>query len=257
MGQCRISNRRKPYQHFLNNAQQHLRKGDIILSRSPTFTSWLIRKATGSSFSHAAFVFLVSDPAEGYNNTFLLESTGKGVGLANFRHYIRGRNPRAEVAILRFKDETLGVKFFNRVRGLMLDHVQADYDYGVIVRLSLSLMFGARLGYAKISKGPHEAMQSAVERTRRRILKWLPPQFICSGFIQYGLVKAAVQEDLDPANVIFRDGLSAGSGDDLLAVTPDDVATSEKLRWLFVARRGWVYQANNREEALKIISGAR
>ncbi len=242
---------------FLNSANLHLRKGDIVLSRSPTLTSWLIRKATGSSFSHAALVFLVSEPAEGYDNTFLLESTGNGVGLANLRHYICGKNPNSEIAILRFKDQSLGPVFFNRVRGLMLDHVQAEYDYGVIARLTLSIFFGARLGYAKIRKGSGAAMQTAVERTRRRILKWLPPQFICSGFIQYGLLKAAAREGLDPHTVILRDGLDANSTDELLAVTPDDVSHSEKLQWLYVARRGWVYEADTRDKALKIISGAR
>jgi Permuted papain-like amidase enzyme, YaeF/YiiX, C92 family len=242
---------------FLNTADKHLRKGDIILSRSPTFTSWLIRKATGSSFSHAALVFLVSEPAEGYDNTFLLESTGNGVGLANLRHYIGGKKPSAEIAILRFKDQTLGPAFFKRARGLMLDHVQAEYDYGVIVRLTLSILFGARLGYAKIRKGSDEAMQTAVERTRKRILRWVPPQFICSGFIQYGLVKAAVREGMDPALVILRNGLDIQSGDELLAVTPEDVSHSDKLQWLYVARRGWVYDVDSRERALKIISGAR
>jgi Permuted papain-like amidase enzyme, YaeF/YiiX, C92 family len=242
---------------FLNTAEQHLRKGDIILSRSPTFTSWLIRKATGSSFSHAALVFLVSEPAEGYDNTFLLESTGNGVGLANLQHYIGGKKPSAEIAILRFKDQTLGSAFFKRARGLMLDHVQAEYDYGVIVRLTLSILFGARLGYAKIRKGSDEAMQTAVERTRKRILRWVPPQFICSGFIQYGLVKAAVREGMDPALVILRNGLDIQSGDELLAVTPEDVSHSDKLQWLYVARRGWVYDVDSRERALKIISGAR
>jgi hypothetical protein len=242
---------------FLKSANLHLRKGDIILSRSPTLTSWLICKATGSSFSHAALVFVVSEPAEGYDNTFLLESTGSGVGLANLQHYIGGKKPNAEIAILRFKDATLSPMFFNRVRGLMLDHVQAEYDYGVIARLTLSLFFGARLGYAKIRKGSNAAMQTAVERTRKRILKWLPPQFICSGFIQYGLIKAAAREGLDPNLVILREGLHADNVDELLAVTPDDVSHSDKLQWLYVARRGWVYNVETRERALKIISGGR
>jgi Permuted papain-like amidase enzyme, YaeF/YiiX, C92 family len=242
---------------FLNTADQHLRKGDIILSRSPTLISWIIRKATGSSFSHAGLVFVVRDPLDGYANTFVLESTGLGVGIANLRHYIAGRRPKAEIAILRVNDATLGPAFFNHVRGLMLDHVKSEYDYSVVFRVALSLMFGARLSYAKISKGPRAAMQTAVERTRKRVMKWLPPQFICSGFIQYGLVKAAVQQGIDPDRVVMRSGLDLGNMSDLLAVTPDDFAMSDKLKWLFVARRGWVYSVESRERALEIISGGR
>jgi hypothetical protein len=242
---------------FLNCSERCLKKGDIILSRSPTFVSWLIRKATGSPFSHAAFVILVREPGEGYENTFLLESTGKGVGIANLRHYISGRKPSAEIAVLRFKDTSFGPTFFNHVRGLMLDHVQAEYDYGVIARLVLSMIFGARLGYAKMQKGPQVAMQTAVARTNKRILKWLPPQFICSGFIHYGLVKAAVREGIDPTRVVLREGLDADSSSALLALTPDDISKSDKLQWLYVARRGWVYNVGDREQAIKIISGGR
>jgi Permuted papain-like amidase enzyme, YaeF/YiiX, C92 family len=242
---------------FLNCSELCLKKGDIVLSRSPTFISWLIRKATGSSFSHAALVFLVREPGEGYENTFLLESTGKGVGIANLRHYISGRKPSAEIAIVRFKDTSLDHKFFNHVRGLMLDHVQAEYDYGIIARLTLSTLFGARLSFAKIQKGPKAAMQTAIERTRKRILKWLPPQFICSGFIQYGLVKAAVREGIDPSRVVLRKGLNAENASELLALTPDDISQSDKLRWLYVARRGWVYTVTDRVQAIQVISGGR
>jgi hypothetical protein len=242
---------------FLNAADQHVRRGDIILSRSPTLISWLIRKATGSAFSHAALVFLVSEPAEGYGNTFILESTGTGVGLANLRRAIGGKNPKLEIAVLRFKDPDLSPAFFKHARGLMLDYVQTEYDYGVIARLTLSLVFGARLSYAKMRKGSDAAMQMAVERTRKRILKWVPPQFICSGFIQFGLVKAAAFEGIDPSRVVLKNGLDIHDGDALLSVTPEDVSHSDKLQWLYVARRGWVYAVDNRERALKVISGGR
>jgi hypothetical protein len=242
---------------FLNCTELCLRKGDIILSRSPTFFSWVIRKATGSHFSHAAYVFLIRDPAEGYDNTFLLESVGSGVGLANLRHYIGGKKPSAAIAILRFKDPSFTPQFFKHVGGLMLNNVKAEYDYSIVMRLALSVIFGARLSYAKVRIGPEAAMRSAVERTRKRILKWLPPQFICSGFIQYGLVKAAVVDGLDPQQVILRGDLTAGNVDDLLAVTPEDFATSNKLQWLYVARRGRVYAVGSREKALEIISGGR
>jgi hypothetical protein len=242
---------------FLEQAEFHLRKGDIILSRSPTLTSKLIRLATGSAFSHAAVVFLVRELEEGFENTFLLESTGDGVGIANLRHYISGKRPKAEIVVLRFRDETLGPKFFKHVNGLMLDHVKASYDYSRIVKLALSLMFGLRLGYGKVRRGSSEAMQAAIERTRRRLIKWLPPQFICSGFIQYGLVKAAALEGISPESVVLREGINANNMDELLAVTPDDVSHSSKLKWLFVARKGWVYSAENRERAIELISGGR
>jgi Permuted papain-like amidase enzyme, YaeF/YiiX, C92 family len=244
-----------PVSEFLSQAEFHLRKGDIILSRSPNVASWLIRKITGSAFSHAAFVFLVRDPPEGYENTFLLESTSSGVGIANLRHYIAGRNPEAEIAVLRFKDHDLSPAFFSRVRGLMLDHVKADYDYGRVAQLALSLLFGVRLSWFTLLNGRGKAMQKTL--STKQFSKWRPPQFICSGFIQYGLVKAAVAHEIEPSRVFLREGLRGASAEELLAVTPEEVALSSKLEWLFVARRGWAYRVKDGAEARRIISGGR
>ena len=242
---------------FLADADTFLKRGDIVLSRSPTFLSWLIRRTTGSSFSHAALVFFVAKPDEGYSSTFLLESVQAGVGLANLRDYIAGRHPKAEIAVLRLVDPAYGETFFKDVRGLMLDHVKSGYDFSTVWRLGLSAVFGMRLSWARLRLGRNIAMQDAMARTKARVNKWIPPQFICSGFIQYGFLKAAVRSGLPVYPVIFRNGLDERSGNALLAVTPEDLATTNNLQWLFVARRGWVYRADNRRKSEMIISGGR
>jgi hypothetical protein len=242
---------------FLDETEFHLKRGDIVLSRSPNFFSWLIRKTTGSAFSHAAMVYLVAQPDKGYHSSFLLESTSLGVGIANFKSYIEGRNPAAEIAILRFDDPTLDEQFYRHVRGLLLDQIKSTYDYGKAIRIALSAIFGLRLGFAKWRVGASHSMQDVLARTQTRMKKWVPKEYICSGYIQYGLVRAALDLGIDPAKVLLRDDLTAHSGDYLLAVTPEDIALSNKMQWLMVARRGWVYQATDREAALKIISGGR
>jgi hypothetical protein len=242
---------------FLDETEFHLKRGDIILSRSPNFFSWLIRKTTGSAFSHAALVYLVAQPEKGYRSSFLLESTSLGVGIANFKSYIDGRNPAAEIAILRFDDPALDEQFFRHVRGLLLDQIKSSYDYGKAIRLALKAIFGLRLGYANWRVGASRSMQDVLARTQTRMKKWVPKEYICSGYIQYGLVRAAIDLGIDPAKVLFRDDLTAHSGDALLAVTPEDVALSPKMQWRLVARRGWVHEARNRQDALRIISGGR
>jgi Permuted papain-like amidase enzyme, YaeF/YiiX, C92 family len=241
---------------FLAESDLHLRTGDIVLSRSRTFTSWLIRYATGSQFSHAALVFLVAKPEEGFNNTFLLESVSSGVGLANLRDYIGGRRATSDIAILRLEGEGLDESYFKKVRGLMLDHVRSGYDYGRVMRLGLSAAFGMRLGWFKLKGGERSSMRNAVVRTRRRLIRWVPPQFICSGFIQYGLLKAAEIEGL-ATPVTLKAGLSPTDRDGILAVSPEDVARSERLTWLFVARRGYVRRVAGYAEAVRLISSGR
>ena len=238
---------------FLAESDQNLRIGDIILSRSPTFLSWAIRWATGSAFSHAALVFLVAHPDEGFSSSFLVESVREGVGLANIRDYIAGRHPHAEIVVLRLEGEQFTESYFKKVRGLMLDHVKSGYDFGRVMRMGLSALFSLRLGWFTISKGQQKSMEHAVTMTRRRLHKWVPPQFICSGFIQYGLAKAAEMQGIT-ANVMLKEGLSPDDRDGILAVTPEDVARSPRLTWRFAIRRGYVYPVKNYDEALTRIS---
>ncbi len=240
---------------FLEAETPYLHRGDIVLSRSPTLSSWAIRMATGGYFSHAALMFLVPQPDDGFNNAFLLESTSSGVGLANLQTYVGGRHPHADIAVLRLESSGCDETYFKQVRGLMLDHVKSGYDYGRVVNLGLSLNFGLRLGWSRLAKGGQGSMREAIRRTRKRYSKWVPPQFICSGFIQYGFVEAMKRGNRSAIPVLFKDGLAENDRDGILAVTPDDIAHSSKLAWKYVVRRGWVYQVANYADARKVISG--
>src|SRR5260221_8157611 len=88
---------------FFDNADIFLNRGDILLSRSPTWASQIIRMFSGSFFSHAAMVFLLPQANEGFTHTFVIESLFKGVGLANLQTYVGGRHPIEEVGILRLE----------------------------------------------------------------------------------------------------------------------------------------------------------
>jgi hypothetical protein len=238
--------------NFLSEAEFHLRRGDVILSRSPTLVSRLIRWATDSSFSHSALVFLTRNPQEGFENTFLLECDTRGVGLANLRDYIAGRSPAAEIAILRIEGPGLDEDFFKHVRGLMLNHIKSGYDYQKIWLQTLELVFGLRLASARLRLGGNKSMREAVAATRtRKKANWVPPQFICSGFIQFGLSQAARRAQIDPASVIMKDGLSPNDRHGLLATTPEDIAVSSRMTWQYVARRGYVHKVDSHEQAVR------
>lgn len=230
---------------FLAQADRFLNRGDIVLSRSPNLSSRLIRATSGGFFSHAAMVFLVPKRDDGFENTFVVESLYRGVGLGNLGSYIGGKRPSEEIAVLRLKGREFDQGFFKQVRGLMLDHVHKPYDFGKVVNLALSFLFGIRIGIAKLS------------RTKLVYKSWTPTEFICSGFIQYGYVEAMRRRGLDPTPVIFKKNGSARDREALLATTPEDMAKSEKLTWLFAVRRGFVYRVTHYEQACKIISAAR
>lgn len=227
---------------FLVNADRYLNRGDIILTRGNYLSSQAIRWIIGSFFSHAALVFLLPQPENDINNTFVLESMPTGIGLAKLKTYIGGKFPSEDVAILRMQGEGLDDAYFKRVGALMLDYVKTSYDFGRAINLGLSLFFSLRRKFSKPGR-------------RFSMLKpWSPSQFICSGFIQYGFVEALRRKGVSARSVIFKDDLSAEDREGLLAVTPEDIALSDKPKWLYAIRRGWVYEVKNYDEATKIIS---
>jgi hypothetical protein len=241
---------------FLDHAEDLLQPGDIVLSRTRTFSSWLIRRATASPFSHAALVFLLPRRDEQLGNAFLLESVSTGVGLANLRSYVTGRS-RSQIAIRRLNRPWADIGFKKQVGGIMLDCVNAGYDYSLVLRLGLSALFGMRLGLSNISRGSANSMQRAVERTKRQAIRWIPPQFICAGFVQYGFMQAQLRRGGQGEDVLFRADAHLGERDSLLAVTPEDIAQTDKLDWMFVIRNGWAYRVSGYEEARKIMSSAK
>lgn len=227
---------------FLDQSEQYLQRGDIILSRNQTLASWLIRMTTGGFFSHAALVFLLPRRDEGLDSTYVLESVTTGVGVGNFERWVNGRKAIEQVAILRLEGAGIDVDFFNKVAGLMLEYVNASYDYGRVVNKAVSIIFGIQSQIAKLNRG------------RTSIRPWIPKSFICSGYIQYGLVEAMRRRKNDPSTVILKTGLDVHDRDGILAVLPEDIATSTKPTWLYVIRRGFVHQVSSYEQAKEIIS---
>lgn len=228
---------------FLADADKHLHRGDILLSRSPTPASRMIRFLSGSTFSHAAMIFLVPQKEEGFETTFVIESLFAGVGVASLESYVSGRHPIEEVGVLRLEGKHFSQSFFKLARGLLLNELHKPYDYHRLFLIGLNVLFGLHL---------------AARRVKRKVAvvkRWMPREFICSGFIQYGLYQAAEKMGLDTSTVILKNGQVDPTADEMLAVTPEDLLKSQKLTWRFVIRRGWVYRVSDYPEARKIISG--
>jgi hypothetical protein len=240
---------------FLAHADLFLKRGDIVLSRSRTFYSWLIRIATNSPFSHCALVFLLPQPSEQFHNTFLLQSVKNGVGLASLRSYVFNKSEHNQMAIKRFNHSWADDEFQKQVGGIMLDYVNAGYDFNRALKIGLTFLFSITLGWFKIFGTSSTSMSNAVKRTKRRSRNWIPPQFICGGFVQYGFLQAQERRGGNPQDVIFRDGLNEYDRNELLAVTPEDIAQSAKLEWVYVIRNGWVHEVKTYAQARKSISG--
>lgn len=258
-------------------AKEYLTRADVVLTRRDYDpTSFIIRWATDSPYSHAALVFNRPRQETGISSTFVIEAGSGGVDLTNLRDYISDKS--SYIAIKRFKKDWFNEEMQGRVRGLLLEKIKDSYNYWAIGRVARNLWFG---------------VQTAARRNRERSVqaykdnKWMPPsEFICSGLVQIGFVEATLEaidagklpprslrdvvflqrqrrwlpnengfkrlgnKAKDTARQFRRQNLAA-----LEAITPEDLARSEKLEWLYMVKEGMVYQVKSYEEAKALIDG--
>lgn len=262
-----------PVEDFL--AGKYLERADVVLTRRDwDISSWAIRWATNSPFSHAALVFTGPQFESGYTSTFVIESGTSGVDLTNLRDYIADKS--AFLAIKRFKQPWFDQSKQSRVRGLLLDKIKSTYNYWAIAQIARNIWFGVE----RSVRGDKTTIQNFRERD------WdAPSEFICSGLVQIGFVEATIeyiksgqlppaslndvvfepvaatrlpQKDdwsyLDPeasktTAVLFR----KQNFDALESVTPENLAASDKLEWLYFIKNGLVYKVSNYSDVRKLI----
>jgi hypothetical protein len=191
------------------------------------------------------------------------------------RDYIADKS--AFLAIKRFKKDWFDESKQARVRGLLLDKIKSSYNYWAIVHIVRNLWFGVQQSV----QGEQQA------RHRFREQEGTPPnEFICSGLVQIGFVEAVLEYikagQLPPStinDVVFEPEAASRLPDKadwgyldpesskttavlfrkqnyeaLQWVTPEDLAASDKLEWLFFIKNGLVYKVSS-YDAVKKLSG--
>jgi hypothetical protein len=263
-----------PVEDFL--AGNYLERADVVLTRRDwDLASWLIRWSTSSPFSHAAMVFTGPQFESGVTNTFVIEAGTGGVDLTDLRDYIADKS--TYVAIKRVKRPWFDAPKQSRVRGVLLDKIKATYDYWAIGHLVRTLWFGVE----RSVRGDKETIESFHER------QWNPPnEFICSGLVQLGFFEAIMEyiksgqlpgsvlnqvvfhkealsrlpeteedwsyltpEDAKAVAVTFYNQQNLA----INSVTPEDLAASDKLDWLYFIKSGLVYKVSSYDEVRKLI----
>jgi len=252
----------------------YLDRADVVLTRrTGDIAAAVIRWATHSPFSHAALVFTGPQFDSGISGTFVIESGTGGVDLTSFTDYTN--NKSTFIAIKRLRQDWFTAPRQSRVRGLLLDKIKASYDFWTIWHIARGIWFGVQ---SKV-----QTKEKAVEAFRKN--DWTPPsEYICSGLVQIGFVEMAIEAikrgDLSPevlrevvfhkgaegklpppgtwkylgddaqnTAVNFRDVLS----DELFSVTPEDLAQSDKLDWLYFIKDGLVYKVSTYADVMKLI----
>jgi len=269
----RVDHWPKTVDEFL--AGNYLERSDIVLTkREWDPASYLIRWATNSPFSHSALIFTGPPHEPGYRSTFVIEATTDGVDLSNFRDYLEDKS--SMVAIKRLRRDWFDADKQSRVRGLLLENIKADYNYWAIVRIARDLWFGIQ----NTIEGQEETVESF------RDSEWKPPNaYICSGLVQVGFVEAVAEYVLNRQlppwalnEVVFKPSAAsrlpppeawqeappsliddvvpsfrAQLATELEAVTPEDLARSDKLEWLYFIRDGKVHRVSSYEEVKRLM----
>lgn len=256
-------------------AGKYLERADVVLTqREWDPASYVIRWVTDSPFSHSAMIFTSPLHEPGYTSTFVIEAGTGGVDLTNFRDYVEDKS--SFVAIKRLRRDWFSSDQQSRVRGLLLENIKADYNYWAVVRIAKDIWFGIQ----NTVQGQEQTVESF------RDGDWTPPNsYICSGLVQVGFVEAISEyvlrrqlppwvlnevvfhpvaasrlpapeawqeappsliDDVVPA---FRSQLAT----ELESVTPEDLAKSEKLEWLYFIREGKVHKVSSYAEVKELM----
>lgn len=260
----------KPIDEFL--AGEYLQRADVVLTRRDwDITSSLIRLATNSPFSHAAMVFTGPQFEAGFDSTFVIEAGTGGVDLTNIRDYVSDKS--TFIAIKRLKQPWFDEPKQARVRGILLDKIKATYNYWAIGRIFRNLWFGVQRQV--------RGKEKTIEAYRKN--EWKPPNdYICSGLVQLGFVEAVIEfikAGKLPVSalkeVVFHETAASRLPEaadwqyldqetqkqsaelfeeqnvvELEAVTPDNLARSDKLEWLYLIRNNLVYKVSSYEDVI-------
>ena len=206
-----------PLDYFLKNtdASSHLRVSDIVLreNKSPKEVfAHLIRLATNSKWSHSALLYLISDPAKGYDNTFLVEALTKGIHITSWRNEVVPshkftvgiKRPRldwyaetpyeASLHNPRNPEDTHGIDYLRHVRGIAMDQFNGLFDHKTV--FELASLYIERVARRHIAAIPQVA--EAADAVAKLFKKWDEAsssrtniaRFICSGLVQYSFFAA-------------------------------------------------------------------
>ncbi len=214
-----------PLNYFLQQSDEgpYLRVSDVVVraNQNPKeIFSQLIRLGTNSHWSHSALLYLINDPPQGFDNTFLVEAMTTGVRVASWRNEVIPfeqfnvgiRRPRldwyvempGDIAKHNADDpeDVHGIAYLRHVRGLALDQVNGLYDHATIYELSA--LFAERIARQYLSSIPQVA--EAAASVARAFEKWneavTAPTSIAQSIYDHfaGIEYAQVHDLTDPVH---------------------------------------------------------
>ncbi len=244
----------------------YLEPGDVILmTKIGSLFSTLTRIFDRSKFAHVALVFQTPHYGDGIDKTFLIETSMTGVDLEALSEIVRPTKVQRDtglpvdfvVGIKRLETDWSSLALRRMAASRMLHFIDADdYNFRLLLALANRRTRKMYLDLRRIFRGKAPSVGEFLRSGHR----YLPAEFICSGFVQYAyvdMVRTAVERNLidksyaDQAlrDVLFCEGITELSPmEELMACTPRDLAHTERLKWKYLIHRGQVFKVSTLDE---------
>lgn len=258
-----------PVDEFL--AGPYLEPADVLLMRQrSSLFARLNRLFTGSFFSKAALVFLVPHREDDFDSPFVIEAAFGGVDLTNMRAFVASRERSYFIAVKRLEESWFELEERHLVRGFMLSHIKAGYDYGKLFDNLWASLRSTGFRFLRIFLGPHWALRQLMKaRAKGKGLN----KFIGPGFVQWGYYQTAKflceSKLLPPAtldDIVFSETLrtrktagdvAAVAEEDLLGITAEELAKCTRLSWKYAIIDGKVYCTTSEEAFFDLVREGR
>lgn len=201
--------------HQHNGKDAPLRVSDVILRSNEDpkeLFARIIRFASQSQWSHSALIYLVNDPAQGFDNIFVVEAMPRGIHIASWQkeitppqHFNVGIRrlpldwyvePPAEASKHDRDDpeDTHGIAYLRHVRAVALDQINNLYDRTAVQELAAQYVerlarkhLPAFPGIANVADALSHFFEKQDEAgmASKNIMR-----FMCSGLVQYSFFAA-------------------------------------------------------------------
>lgn len=206
-----------PLNYFLQTSDEgpRLRVSDVVvrvnLDPGQIFSRF-IRMATNTQWSHSSLLYLINDPPNGFDNTFLVEAMTTGVRVASWRDEVVPYNtftvgikrPRLDWYVespgeVNKHDPTdpedvVGIEYLRHVRGMAIDQVNNLYDHNVVWQLTslyIERISKEHLAHIPVIAEAAAGAANIFKRWDEDSSKSDPVlRFICSGLVQYSFFAA-------------------------------------------------------------------
>lgn len=236
---------------YLDVNINELQPADILLVHTRrSLWGWLIRTGTHSYWNHALMVYSTEKTGQDYDAILVIDAKTDGsIILRKLSDYV-SRPDKYDIAVKRLNGDILGGDELNNLRSSICTTAFNEVQNELAVRL-VRVRNQAVRQFTVIWRFVRRKFHKAC---RQPILPWnvRPFQvkaFTCGGFVQWcyykgisGIIDNSGDFGKYHDNIIFNSRIADNPTPfELLTTTPADLATCEKLSWVYVVRHGVKY----------------